>query len=1134
MRLRITLLLLVLLTTGGHSFAQKITIVERNIPLSKVFSLIQQQSGFSLLYDNNLVKKERNIDVEVRNASLEETLVHCLKGLPLTFVITDKIIVIREKEKKQGPDTTTVAVLKGNVSDAAHHYLAGASVLIRELKKGVQTKTSGDFLVENIRPGTYTVEVSFVGYETVQQTIAVDERSVNHPFILKEAENRLEGIIITALGLGRKSRTLTYSMQSIAAEDLSTVKNTNVLNSLNGKVAGVQVNRTSGGAGGSVRVVLRGDKSTRNSQPLYVVDGLPIVNPTGGPDPGLYNSAPDAGDILSSINPDDIESVNVLKGASASALYGSQGSNGVILITTKKGKSGTAKVDFSSSITFDKPFVYPQLQYNYNQSTPQTAGNPGSEDSWGSKGATLPNSNYVKDFFQTGITFINSISLSSGNEKSSNYLSYSNTDNKGILPTSTFRQNTLSFRQSSKLLNDKLIFDGTFIGSIQNAHNRLTPGIYFNPLTGLYLFPRGLDFNSYKNYAYFSQSRYLSAQNWWNINYDKDQANGGGWGGQDYQQNPYWVLNRNPVDNKNQNVYASVSLKYLLTNWLTLQARGNINHFINEYQRNVYATTQGTLSRFNGSLAVAKSNSTTRYGDLLLTGERSLNKDLGLNFTAGTSIQDQQGNMTIINGSPTVPNVFLESALDRATLDIRNFNADNGAPARKRIQSVFASAQLGYRNKLFADLSTRSDWSSTLAFTPTEKKGYNYYSIGSSAVLSELLQLPAIINFAKLRISYAVVGNDIAAFSTYPLYTFSNGGLANLPGSSPVNTVPGLELKPEKNKSFEIGTQWAFLQNRLSVDITWYQSNIIHQYFRGIIVPPGLGTGGLADINAGDIQNTGLEVFASYKIAHTKPFGWTTSINFSHNKNRIAELFNSSVAVNPSPNQLYRLLGGSGGGDGVLKLGGSYGDIYGRAFQRDANGHVVVNAVTGLPYLEDEKYLGNPNPVFILGWKNSFTMKQFVVNVLVDGKFGGQVLSITDAYLDQMGVSKRTGEARDRDGKITIDHAVDETGRPWPGSTDAATYYKYIGGKTPVGEAYISSATAIRLREFSIIYRLPMRNKIAQSIQLGIIGNNLFFFKKAALFDPEQVAGVNPGGVGVDVFGLPAYRSIGFSLNCTF
>jgi TonB-linked SusC/RagA family outer membrane protein len=1015
--------------------------------------------------------------------------------------------------------------LGGVITDTVGKALAGASVKVKGGTNGTATDDKGRFSL-SISTGSIILEISMTGYTTKE--IPVPDGATTISASLGADIHQLEGVVVTALGINRKSRTLTYSTQSVTGEDLTTVKNTNLLNSLNGKVAGVQVNRTSGGAGGSVRVVLRGDKSTRNSQPLYVVDGLPIINPTGGPDAGLYNSSPDGGDILSTINPDDVESINILKGASASALYGSQGSNGVILITTKKGKSGISKVDFSSSITMDKASVLPKLQTNYSQSTPQTATSPGSEDSWGAKGATKPGKDYVKDFFQTGVTFINSISLSSGNDRSSNYLSYSNTDNKGILPTSTFKQNTISFRQTSKLLNDKLIFDGTFLGSIQKAHNRSTPGIYFNPLTGLYLFPRGLDFDSYKQYEYFSGSRYLNAQNWWNINYDKDQANGGGWGGQDYQQNPYWALNRNPVDNRNQNVYASISLKYLLTSWLTIQTRGNINNFINEYQRNIYATTQGTLSRFNGNLSTTRTNNTTMYGDLLLIGERRLSQDLSLNFTAGTSIQDQHGKLLSVSGSPTVPNVFLESALDRATIDVRNFNTDNNSPVKKQTQSVFGSVQLSYKNKLFLDLADRNDWSSTLAYTPTSKKGYNYYSVGASTVLSELFSLPAAVNFAKLRASYAVVGNDIAPFSTYPLYTFNMGGTANPPGSNPVTTIAGLELKPEKNKSLEIGTQWTMFQNRLSLDLTWYKSNTTNQYFSGVTLLAGTST--KSDINAGDIQNTGIEASLSYKVYTSNAVSWTTSFNFSHNKNEIKTLFDPAVVKDASTASRYSM--GSSGGYTMLKQGGIFGDLYGRTFQTDQAGRIVVNSATHLPLFVDS-LIGNPNPKYILGWNNSITVKNFTIGILIDGKFGGKVLSITDGYLDQMGVSQRTGDARDNGGTVAISNVVDDGGHSWSGTVDAKTYYQYIGGKTPAGSAYIYDATAIRLREFSITYRLPV-TKVFKDIRFGIVGNNLFFIKKDAPFDPEQVAGVNAGGVGIDAFGLPATRSIGLSLKCSF
>lgn len=1015
--------------------------------------------------------------------------------------------------------------VSGVVTDSLGKAIAAASIKAKNSGIGTATNDNGRFTLTIGESDS--LEITSTGY--ARKMVAVNANTNALTIVLQTDARNLETVVVTALGITRKSRSLTYSTQGIGSEDLNTVKNTNVLNSLNGKIAGVQVNRTSGGVGGSVRVVLRGDRSTRNSQPLYVIDGLPIANQTGGPDPGLYNGAPDAGDILSTMNPEDIESMSILKGASASALYGSQGSNGVILITTKKGKSGAARVDFSSSVTIDKASVLPKLQYDYKQTTAPDATSPGTEDSWGAKGATNTSGDYVKDFFQTGITFINSLSLTTGNERSSNYISYSNTDNKGILPTSTFKQHTLTFRQTTKLLQDKLVLDGTFTGSIQNAHNRITPGIYFNPLTGLYLFPRGLDFNSFKNYEYFSQTRYLYAQNWWNINYDKDQANGGGWGGQDYQQNPYWVMNRNTVDNRNQNVYAAASVKYLIAPWLNVQLRGNINNFMNDYQRNIYATTQGTLARFNGNLNTTKTNTTTLYGDILVSGDRQLNSDWGLNFTVGSSIQDQKGKMLIVNGSPTVPNVFLESALDKATIDVRNYDIDGNVPVRRKIQSVFGSVQINYQNKLFLDFSDRNDWSSTMAFTPTEKKGYNYFSVGASAVLSDLLTLPAAVNFAKLRVSYAVVGNDVAAFSTYPLYTFNQGGIANPPGSQPVTTVPGLELKPEKNKSFEVGTQWTFLQNRLSLDLTYYRSNTTNQYFSGISLLVGTST--KADINAGNIRNTGIEASVSYKAINTKKFTWTTTVNLSHNKNKIVELFDPAIVKGVDENTRYTL--GKSGNYTMLKQNGTFGDLYGRTFQTDNAGRVIVNSTTHLPLFVDS-LIGNPNPKLIAGWNNTFTYGRFSLNVLVDGKFGGKVLSITQGYLDQMGTSKTTGDARNNGNTVTISNAVDESGHAWSGTVDAQTYYKYIGGKTPAGAAYTYSATAVRMREISITYRIPVDGKIVKDLRIAAIGNNLFFFKKDAPFDPEQVAGVNAGGVGIDAFGLPAYRSYGLSLKCTF
>ncbi|MBV7533731.1 SusC/RagA family TonB-linked outer membrane protein [Chitinophaga sp. sic0106] len=1107
------LMLAICLHVSATGYSQRVSLKVENASLKKVFNEIRKQTGYYLVCDESLLTKSGSVTFSVTNSSIDDVLQKCFSGIPFSYSLVEKTLIIKQRDNFDLRQDSTRQVT-GRIADDKGSPLIGASIKLKGTNTGTTTDENGRFSI-SLKERNGFLEISFIGYES--KTVAVSATDKNLSLSLNRDSRQIgEVLVVTALGLGRKMSNLTYATQQLGTQELSTVKSTNVLNSLSGKVSGVQINRTSGGAGGSVRIVIRGDKSTRNSQPLYVIDGLPLLNPTGGASAEWYNSTADGGDILSTINPEDIESINILKGPSASSLYGSQGSNGVILITTKRAKAGISKVDIASNLTFDKAYNFPEQQYNYGQTTAATATTAGSEDSWGAKGATQPGSDYINKFFNTGLTWINSVGLTWGNDKTSNYLSYSNTDNKGIVPTNTLKQNSLTFRESGKFLNDKLTVDGTFMGSIQNTHNRINPGVYFNPLTGLYAFPRGLDFEQYKNFEYFSTSRYLMAQNWWNINPDK------GYSGQDYQQNPYWILNRNPTDNENRNVYTALSLRYAVNDWLNVQMRGNYNSYQNAYQRNTYATTQTTLAPENGLINVNKTNNQTLYGDFVLQANKNINKDLGLNVTLGTSIQDQKGATTNVRGALTVPNVFLESAIDWTNVS-RAVNTNSSI--RRQIQSVFGAVELGYQDKLFLNFTDRNDWSSTLAYTPTSGKGFNYYSAGVSAVLSRIFNLPQSIDYAKVRVSYAVVGNDIDPFRTRPLYTF-NAGISTPPVSNPIH-VAGYYLQPEKNKSLEIGTQWSILKNRLTLDVTGYKSNITNQFFQNIAVAPGIGAGTSADVNGGNIQNTGVEVALSYGVIKTPVISWTTTLNYSYNQNKVIELFNSSIVANPSADQKYSLNGGSG----FLVQGGSFGDIYGRGFKRDDQGRIMVGA-DNLPLSVDNVYLGNPNPKSIVGWSNSVSIHDFAIGFLIDGKFGGRVLSITEALMDQMGVSKRTGEARDNGGKVVIANAVDPTGKVINAEVDAKDYYKTIGGKGPIAEAYMYDASAIRLREFSVGYTLKL-DKMVKQLKFSVIGNNLFFLYNKAPFDPEQVAAVNPGGVGVDVFGLPTYRSIGFSIKAT-
>ncbi len=1007
--------------------------------------------------------------------------------------------------------------ISGTVVDQGNKTpLAGATVTVKETGASTVTDAGGRFTVQ-APTGNATVVISSVGY--ADQAITVGDGESNLSFSLAASQKELEAVVVTALGISRQARTLTYVTQTVKNDALTTVKTPNLLNSLNGKVSGVQINRTSGGVGGSVRITVRGDKSTTGSQPLYVIDGQPITNPTGGANVDIYSSMPDNGDILSTINPDDIESINFLKGAGATALYGSFGSNGVILITTRKGKNGISKIDYSCSLTFDKVFGAPKLQYSYLQTTAPTENTAGSADSWGAKGASQDN---TKDLFQTGATWINGVSFSSGNEKSTNFFSYSNTDNKGVVPTSKFSQNNIGFRNSSKFFDNRLTLDANFMGSLQKVENRISPGIYFSPLTGTYFFPRGLDFNTYKNnYEYLSPSRYLNAQNWWNINLDK------GFNGNDDQQNPFWVLNRNKITTDNKNAYASASLNYAISRHLSIQARGNYNYFLSEAHRDVYATTQGTISGTNGKVYNNRSETKTYYGDLLLLGNNDLNKDISLNYTLGTSITDNQQIVTNIeNGFLSYPNIFTLSNL------IFTGTNDNGRHYtilnyRSQVQSIFASAQLGLKNKFFIDLTDRHEWSSTLAFTP--KNNYNYYSIGANVILSELLTMPASVSYAKVRASYATVGKGIKSNLANPQPSIDAGSIIQ-PTSSPV-TKAGLYLQPERNTTIELGTDWGFMHDRLLFNITWYRSNIKNQFIGNIGVPAGAFseiTSGNVDFSAGNIQNTGFEATVSYKAIDRANFKWTTTLNASANKNKIVELWPAALGVDA--NSLFTL---TGGGFNYLKEGGSFGDIYGSTFQRNDKGQILVDTA-GIPSRNENKtYLGNPNPKFILGWSNNFSFKNFNLGVLVDGKFGGKVLSLTEPFLDYYGVSQRSADARDAGG-VQVGNTGLADGTSWSGKTDTKAYYTKIGGRNEIDEAYLYNATAIRLRELSLGYNLLLNHKTVKSLSFSIIGSNLFFFKKDAPFDPEQVSGVNPGGVGVDVFGLPAYRSIGFNIKCGF
>ncbi|MGC4023440.1 MAG: SusC/RagA family TonB-linked outer membrane protein [Cyclobacteriaceae bacterium] len=1027
-------------------------------------------------------------------------------------------------------------VVSGTVKDSQGNALPGVTIQVKGGTSGTVSDSEGKYSLsvgENA-----TLVISFIGFAT--QEIPVQGQSVID-VSLKEDTTQLQEVVVTALGIEKDKKSLSYAFQEVSGDKLTDTRDANMINALQGKVAGIQINRSASGIGGSSRVVLRGPKSTRENGVLYVIDGIPMANysPT---QPGDFwgqseGNGPgrDSGDGISNINPSDIESINVLKGASAAALYGSSAANGVILINTKKGKAGQTKIDFSSDLTTDSPLIRPQLQFKYGQTTAPTSTTPGSATSWGS---VVNGSDYTKNFFQTGSTWINSISMSGGTDKAQAYLSYSNTDNKGIIPTSTLKRHTVNFRETAKFLDDRLTLDASVNYITQKSHNRpVAGGMYFNPLIGLDLMPRGLDFNNYKNnYQYFSANRNMYLQNWWNNNYDKGLATTpSSWAGDGNEQNPYWLLNKNLRDDQLDRFFGAITLKYKISNWLSVQGRGRYDKSWNSYTFQSYAGSQLTLTPMNGKYTWEKIENSQIYGDALLLFNKQLN-DFSLSGTIGGNITDyvnsgliMDTNLSDINVGLLIPNVFTVTNIAPAN------ESATQTYTHKQVQSVLGNATLGWKEKLFLDISGRNDWSSAFANTPTLKRGYFYYSAGLSGVISELVKLPEAISYAKARISYAKVGNDLPATATNPRNFDINATRSGtvVAGAFP---YPGSYLKPEDNRSFEIGTELKFLNNRIGLDFTYYQNDNYNQY---VTFPAPSGSSYSTYYkNLGHIQNKGVEISLNIVPVKNEIITWSSTFNFQRNKNTIVKLGDAQV----SATQGYQLTGSSNGiYMSRIVEGGSWGDLYSNnVFKRASNGSILVNS-DGTPLSLTPasgggiQRIGSVLPTFQLGWYNSIDVKRFNISVLVDGRFGGKCMSYTQAYLDFNGVSKVTADARDK-GTINIKatNAADNSAFTYSTPGQIANYYQFIGGQNGIAEAYVYSATNVRLRELSIGYNVPVKTKGIRSLRVSLVGRNLFFFYKDAPFDPDLAMSTGNALQGVDVFGLPSLRSIGGSIKLGF
>ena len=1027
---------------------------------------------------------------------------YCLIGLFFFLgenCYASKRPVFRETVRKASADNSTV---RGRVVDVSGEPLIGATIREKGGTRGTVTDIEGNFILSV--PDSAVLQVSFVGYESIE--VSVGGRKTLE-IQLRENTVMLDNVIITALGLEKKEVSLAYSIQKVKGEELTRMKEVNMITALAGKAAGVQINKNSSGIGGSAKVSLRGIRSASgDNQPLYVIDGVPMLNigteQAYSAIGGTANAGNrDGGDGISNLNPEDVESISILKGAPAAALYGSQAANGVILITTKKGNTaGQRNIYFSTGLTFDKAFSLPKMQNCYGVSDVV--------DSWGEK-AYLPTSNELNDFFRTGLTSITSVSVNYGNEKIQTYFSYANTTGRGIVDKNQLTKHNINLRETAVMFNQRLKLDGNVNVMRQIVKNKpVSGGFYMNPLVGLYRFPRGEDLSYYKdNYEIYDPERKLGIQNWHTFT-------------EDFEQNPYWIQNRIQSKETRMRSIISLSANLRINSWLTVQARGSVDYISDKMRQKFYASTAPALCGANGRYIEMDYQETLIYGDVMAMGKRKW-EDFALDVAIGGSINDKNVNSTRYdskNASLKYANVFnLANIVMNGSASI-----DQKIDSRRQLQSVFGTAQVGYQDKVFLDLTARNDWASTLAYTSHEKSGFFYPSAGLSFLIDKWIQLPEWISFAKLRGTYSKVGNDIPQFITNSVSHITAGGELQANDAAPFK-----EMEPEMTHSVEVGTEWRFFQSRLGFNLTYYRTNTHNQFFK----LPALAGDMYAYryVNAGDIQNRGWELTVDATPVLTPDFTWKTSLNFSSNRNKIKELHEELKELVYGPSSFSSSY--------AMKLvkGGSIGDIYGKAFVRDAEGNIVYQTEgdhKGLPAVEGEGNtikVGNANPRFIMGWNHTFSYKGFSLYFLLDWRYGGKILSQTQAEMDLYGVSQVTALARDR-GYVTLEgQQIDNV---------KGFYKNIVGGRAGVTEYYMYDATNLRLREVSLNYTFPkkwmQKTKVLKDLQLAFVARNLCFLYKKAPFDPDLVLSTGNDNQGIEVFGVPTTRSLGFTVKCEF
>jgi len=998
--------------------------------------------------------------------------------------------------------------------------LPGVNVVEKGTNNGTSTDFDGNFTISVSGSNAILVFTS-LGY-TTKEVPAGNQSTLN--VSMSEDAEQLGEVVVTALGVKRNTKALGYSVTQVKGEEMNTVKQTNAINALQGKIAGVQISGNAAGAKGSTRVIIRGNSSlTGNNQPLYVIDGITINNSNLG-SAGVWGGA-DSGDGISALNPDEVESISVLKGGAAAALYGSRASNGVIIITTKTGAgSDGMSVDISSSIQFDDinndPYD-PQTTYGQGRDFSTTSDNLDTYANWGPKlngssveqwdGVSRPytyKGNNLKKFYDGGQTFINTVAISSATEKSNVRVSYSNLDNTDIIPNSTLNRNTLGINASQKFRNFVADINIKYIQDDAVGAPRLSdsPG---NANFGIRLFAPNIDVN--------------------------DMLGAGGLGTNEdgsefrtsdntFSQNPWFAAYQFINNSVKERVIASANLRWNMTDFLYLSGRFGQDRF--DYSRRDI-TPYGTAFSPLGGMSEYKLTNVQRDADLFLgTDNLKIQEDLSVTAFVGVGKNYQNAeSVTASGGNFIVPYLYTVG-------NTQNQSAGYGFN-EKQINSAYGSAEVGFKDAMFLTLTARNDWFSTLSLPGKEAPNNDLYTSASfSLVLSDMFKLPEVISFAKLRAGYSqVAGGADGPYSlnlTYGIYGQGHQG-ASL-GTISNGSIPNPNITPFEKNEIELGFDLRMFDNRASIDFTYYDNATVGDIV-GVSASPTSGYGS-ALANLGEVSNTGYEILLSGSPIRTDNFAWDVTLNYSYNDSKIVSTNDENTNISMDEPRSRNL-------NVTHIVGETYGALYGTSYNRDAQGRIIHDLDpdgTPIPQVGARKILGFGVSPTSIGISNNFRYKNFNMSVLVEGKYGGQMYSGTNAMSKYFGAHKATIDADGRENGFTVS-GVDASGAAFTTTIAPDRIEDYWRRTYEIAEESVYDADYLRLRQMSIGYTIPramLENTFIKNASISLIGRNLFFLSNSVEnIDPESGYNVS-NSQGLEWFGMPIPRTIGMNVNLKF